>query len=154
LPPLTRVLAVNGEAVERAKGRSHFERLTQVFPDRRYRLGCLGDFSMRVLDVVAPIGKGQRGLIVAPPKAGKTTLLYKIAQAIRDGYPEVHLMMALIAERPEEATFFEREVGGELIVSTLACATDKSRGVRAAAGEALGGGGGATCSCCWIPGRG
>ena len=119
LPPLTRVLAVNGEAVERAKGRPHFERLTPVFPDRRYRLGCLGDFSMRVLDVVAPVGKGQRGLIVAPPKAGKTTLLYKIAQAIRDGYPEVHLMVVLIAERPEEATCFEREVGGELIVSTF-----------------------------------
>ncbi len=116
---LLRVEAVNGQDPEQAKNRPHFEKLTPIFPNEIYNLEASGKLSMRLLNIVAPIGKGQRGLIVAPPKVGKTTLLKDIANAISKGYRDVHLMVALIAERPEEATDFDRSVDAEVISSTF-----------------------------------
>jgi len=116
---LLRVEAVNGQDPEQAKNRPHFERLTPIFPNEAYNLEASGKLSMRLLNIVAPIGKGQRGLIVAPPKVGKTTLLKDIANAISKSYRDVHLMVALIAERPEEATDFDRSVEAEVISSTF-----------------------------------
>ncbi len=116
---LLRVEAVNGQDPEQAKNRPHFEKLTPIFPNEIYNLEASGKLSMRLLNIVAPIGKGQRGLIVAPPKVGKTTLLKDIANAISKSYRDVHLMVALIAERPEEATDFDRSVDAEVISSTF-----------------------------------
>jgi transcription termination factor Rho len=116
---LLRVEAVNGQDPEQAKNRPHFEKLTPIFPNEIYNLELSGKLSMRLLNIVAPIGKGQRGLIVAPPKVGKTTLLKDIANAISKTYRDVHLMVALIAERPEEATDFDRSVDAEVIASTF-----------------------------------
>jgi transcription termination factor Rho len=116
---LLRVEAVNGQDPEQAKNRPHFEKLTPIFPNEIYNLESSGKLSMRLLNIVAPIGKGQRGLIVAPPKVGKTTLLKDIANAISKTYRDVHLMVALIAERPEEATDFDRSVDAEVIASTF-----------------------------------
>ncbi|MCL6510873.1 MAG: transcription termination factor Rho [Anaerolineae bacterium] len=116
---LLRVEAVNGQDPEQAKNRPNFERLTPIFPNEIYNLEASGKLSMRLLNIVAPIGKGQRGLIVAPPKVGKTTLLKDIANAISKSYRDVHLMVALIAERPEEATDFDRSVEAEVISSTF-----------------------------------
>jgi transcription termination factor Rho len=116
---LLRVEAVNGQDPEQAKNRPHFEKLTPIFPNEAYNLEASGKPSMRLLNIVAPIGKGQRGLIVAPPKVGKTTLLKDIANAISKSYRDVHLMVALIAERPEEATDFDRSVEAEVISSTF-----------------------------------
>ncbi|MBO9344262.1 MAG: transcription termination factor Rho [Chloroflexi bacterium] len=116
---LLRVEAVNGQDPEQAKNRPHFEKLTPIFPNEIYNLESSGKLSMRLLNIVAPIGKGQRGLIVAPPKVGKTTLLKDIANAISKSYRDVHLMVALIAERPEEATDFDRSVDAEVIASTF-----------------------------------
>lgn len=98
-----------------------FEDLTPVFPYQRLRLeDGTKDLSMRLIDLVAPIGKGQRGLIVAPPKAGKTVLLKKVANAIEKNYPEVELIVLLVDERPEEVTDMKRSlVGGEVIYSTF-----------------------------------
>ena len=97
-----------------------FDRLTPVYPNQRFRLED-GDPSRtaRIIDLVSPIGKGQRGLIVAPPKAGKTTVLKTIAHAIATAYPEVHLMLVLVGERPEEVTDLRRTVRGEVIASTF-----------------------------------
>lgn len=116
---LLRVEAVNGQDPEQAKNRPHFEKLTPIFPNQIYDLEASGKLSMRLLNLVAPIGKGQRGLIVAPPKVGKTTLLKDIANAISARYKDVHLMVALIAERPEEATDMDRSVDAEVIASTF-----------------------------------
>jgi len=116
---LLRVEAVNGQDPEQAKSRPHFEKLTPIFPFELYNLEKSGKLSMRLLNVVAPIGKGQRGLIVAPPKVGKTTLLKDIANAISLNYKDTHLMIALIAERPEEATDMDRSVDAEVISSTF-----------------------------------
>jgi transcription termination factor Rho len=117
---LLRVEAVNGLDPEQAKARPTFERLTPVFPDNRYNLETDShNLTTRLLDMVAPIGQGQRGLIVSPPKAGKTTVLKHIANAISQNYPEVHLMVVLIGERPEEVTDMDRSVEAEVISSTF-----------------------------------
>ncbi len=116
---LLRVEMVNSQDPEQAKNRPHFEKLTPIFPTELYNLELSGKLSMRLLNLVAPIGKGQRGLIVAPPKVGKTTLLKDIANAISTHYKNVHLMVALIAERPEEATDMDRSVEAEVVASTF-----------------------------------
>jgi transcription termination factor Rho len=117
---LLKVESVNGGEPEAAKARIGFDNLRPRYPDGRLRLETLdNDLSMRVMDLIAPIGKGQRGLIVAPPRAGKTILLQKIANAISENYPEVTLIVLLIDERPEEVTDMQREVKGEVISSTF-----------------------------------
>jgi transcription termination factor Rho len=117
---LADVTAVNGLSLDEARARRHFDDLTPIYPNQRFRLED-GDPSpaARIIDLVSPIGKGQRGLIVAPPKAGKTTVLKTIAHAIAAAYPEVHLMLVLVGERPEEVTDLRRSVGGEVISSTF-----------------------------------
>jgi transcription termination factor Rho len=117
---LLKVERVNGGEPEVAKARIAFDNLRPRYPDGRLRLESSdGDLSMRVMDLIAPIGKGQRGLIVAPPRAGKTILLQKIANAIAENHPEVTLIVLLIDERPEEVTDMHREVRGEVISSTF-----------------------------------
>jgi transcription termination factor Rho len=117
---LAEVTAINGLSLNEARARRHFDDLTPVYPNQRFRLEE-GDPSpaARIIDLVAPIGKGQRGLIVAPPKAGKTTVLKTIAHAIATAYPDVHLMLVLVGERPEEVTDLRRSVRGEVISSTF-----------------------------------
>jgi len=117
---LRTVESVNGQPAAEARHRPEFDRLTPVYPNQRFRLED-GDPSRaaRIIDLVSPIGKGQRGLIVAPPKAGKTTVLKTIARAIATAYPEVHLMLVLVGERPEEVTDLRRTVRGEVIASTF-----------------------------------
>jgi transcription termination factor Rho len=117
---LADVLAINGMPFDEARSRRHFDDLTPVYPHERFRLED-GDPSpaARIIDLVSPIGKGQRGLIVAPPKAGKTTVLKTIAHAIATAYPAVHLMLVLVGERPEEVTDLRRSVRGEVISSTF-----------------------------------
>ena len=117
---LTGVTAINGLPPDEARNRPHFDNLTPIYPNERFRLED-GDPSpaARIIDLVSPIGKGQRGLIVAPPKAGKTTVLKTIAHAIATAYPEVHLMLVLVGERPEEVTDLRRSVRGEVIASTF-----------------------------------
>ncbi|SUY46661.1 transcription termination factor Rho [Clostridium putrefaciens] len=112
---------VNGENPEKAVGRKSFERLVPVYPDQRLRLETHheNNLSSRLMDIISPIGKGQRGMIVAPPKAGKTTLLKKIAQNISYNYPEIKLIVVLIDERPEEVTDMQRSINGEVIYSTF-----------------------------------
>ena len=119
-PTLTSVTAINGLPPDEARHRPHFDDLTPVYPNERFRLEN-GDPSpaARIIDLVSPIGKGQRGLIVAPPKAGKTTILKTIAHAIATAYPDVHLMLVLVGERPEEVTDLRRSVRGEVIASTF-----------------------------------
>lgn len=117
---LLRVDAVNGLNPNEIKRRDNFERLTPIFPERRFNLETIPRvLSTRMLNLVAPIGFGQRGLIVSPPKAGKTTILKDVANAISTNYPEVHLMIALIGERPEEVTDMDRSVDAEVIASTF-----------------------------------
>jgi transcription termination factor Rho len=117
---LLRVEAVNGLDPETAKYRPHFEQLTPIFPEERFNLETEPRIlSTRLLNLVAPIGRGQRGLIVSPPKAGKTTVLKEIANAISENYPEVHLMVVLIGERPEEVTDMDRSVEAEVVASTF-----------------------------------
>lgn len=117
---LLRVEAVNGEDPEKMKVRPRFEELTPIFPDEKFKLETDPNvLSTRMLDLVAPIGRGQRGLIVSPPKAGKTTVLKEIANGISTNYPDVHLMVTLIGERPEEVTDMKRSVRGEVISSTF-----------------------------------
>ena len=99
--------------------RTPFERMQAVFPNKRICLGKADDYSLRALDLVAPIGKGQRGLIVAPPKTGKTILLKKIAMAVKKFHPEIHLTVLLIDERPEEVTDFQESVDCEVVYSTF-----------------------------------
>jgi transcription termination factor Rho len=117
---LLSVESVNGLPAAQARHRPDFDDLTPVYPNQRFRLED-GDPSRtaRIIDLLSPIGKGQRGLIVAPPKAGKTTVLKTIAHAIAKAYPEVHLMLVLVGERPEEVTDLRRTVGGEVIASTF-----------------------------------
>ena len=117
---LLRVDAVNGLNPEEAKNRPFFEDLTPIYPEERFNLETNSRIlSTRLLNLIAPIGRGQRGLIVSPPKAGKTTVLKEIANAISKNYPEVHLMIALIGERPEEVTDMDRSVDAEVIASTF-----------------------------------
>jgi transcription termination factor Rho len=117
---LLRVEAVNGLDPEAAKQRPVFEKLTPIFPNQRFNLETEpSNLTTRLLDMVAPIGRGQRGLIVSPPKSGKTTVLKHIANAISTRYPDVHLMVALIGERPEEVTDMDRSVEAEVISSTF-----------------------------------
>jgi len=117
---LLTVESVNGLPAAKARHRPDFDSLTPVYPNQRFRLED-GDPSpaARIIDLVSPIGKGQRGLIVAPPKAGKTTVLKTIAHAIATAHPEVHLMLVLVGERPEEVTDLRRTVRGEVIASTF-----------------------------------
>jgi transcription termination factor Rho len=117
---LVSVETVNGLPLDAARGRPRFDDLTPVYPSQRLRLED-GDPSpaARIIDLVSPIGKGQRGLIVAPPKAGKTTVLKTIAHAVAEAHPEVHLMLVLVGERPEEVTDLRRSVRGEVISSTF-----------------------------------
>ena len=117
---LLKVESVNGIDPEEARRRVKFEDLTPIFPDRRFDLETKGDIlSTRLINLIVPIGRGQRGLIVSPPKAGKTTILKQIANAISTQYPDVHLMVALIGERPEEVTDMDRSVDAEVIASTF-----------------------------------
>ncbi len=118
--PLLRVDTVNGMPPELARARPRFDDLTPLYPQQRLRLED-GDPSAtaRIIDLVAPIGKGQRGLIVSPPKAGKTMVLQAIAAAIANSHPEVELMVVLVGERPEEVTDLRRSVRGEVIFSTF-----------------------------------
>lgn len=117
---LLRVESINGMDPEEAKNRPKFETLTPIFPEERFDLETdRYTLSTRMLNLIAPIGKGQRGLIVSPPKAGKTTVLKEIANAISQNYQEVHLMVALIGERPEEVTDMDRSVDAEVIASTF-----------------------------------
>jgi transcription termination factor Rho len=119
-PALLRVSQINGQDPEATKSRARFKDLTPIFPDDRFRLEHGGSFlTARVIDLVAPIGKGQRGLIVSPPKAGKTTVLKDIAAAISANNPEAHLMCLLVDERPEEVTDMERSIHGEVVSSTF-----------------------------------
>ena len=116
-----KVATVNGVDPDSARRRPKFDQLTPIFPEERYTLESdeKNDYSRRIIDLFAPIGKGQRGLLVAPPKAGKTILLKKIANGISENYPEVTLMALLIDERPEEVTDMERSTIGEVVASTF-----------------------------------
>jgi transcription termination factor Rho len=117
---LLRVEAVNGLDPEAAKGRARFDGLTPIFPLEMMRLETSqGILATRLLDLIAPIGRGQRGLIVSPPKAGKTTVLKQIANGITSNYNDVHLMVCLIGERPEEVTDVDRSVEAEVVSSTF-----------------------------------
>ncbi len=120
--PMKEVLRINGISPALAKERIAFENLTPLFPDEKFKL-CKGDksdaLSVRIIDLFAPIGKGQRGLIVAQPKTGKTVLLKQIANAIAENHPEVYMIVLLIDERPEEVTDMARSVNAEVIASTF-----------------------------------
>ena len=117
---LVKVEAINGQPVEEASSRREFSKLTPLYPKERLRLETTPKkLGTRVVDLVSPIGKGQRGLIVSPPKAGKTLMLQSIANAITANNPEVYLMMVLVDERPEEVTDMQRTVSGEVIASTF-----------------------------------
>lgn len=118
--PFVTLETVNGQEPDKAKDRPDFSKLTPLYPQERLRLetdatGMIG----RIVDMIAPIGKGQRGLIVSPPKAGKTMIMQAIANAITTNNPEVHLMVVLVDERPEEVTDFQRTTSGEVIASTF-----------------------------------
>jgi len=120
---LTRVTTINFDDPEQVRHRVNFDNLTPLYPDEKLKLDTLDptikDKSARVIDIVAPLGKGQRALIVAPPRTGKTVLLQNIAKAITDNNPEVFLIVLLIDERPEEVTDMQRSVQGEVIASTF-----------------------------------
>ncbi|MFC4243012.1 transcription termination factor Rho [Gryllotalpicola reticulitermitis] len=117
---LVKVDSINGQSIDEATNRVEFGKLTPLYPQERLRLETVPEkLTQRIIDLVAPIGKGQRGLIVAPPKAGKTIVLQQIANAITTNNPEVHLMVVLVDERPEEVTDMQRTVKGEVIASTF-----------------------------------
>ena len=117
---LVRVDSVNGMSIEDAQARREFSKLTPIYPDQQLRMETSAKaYTPRVIDLVAPIGKGQRGLIVSPPKAGKTIVIQQIAKAIELNNPEVHLMVVLVDERPEEVTDMRSIVKGEVIASTF-----------------------------------
>ncbi|MEE8407406.1 MAG: transcription termination factor Rho, partial [Acidimicrobiia bacterium] len=121
-PAVVRIATVNGVDPDEAMKRPKFEKLTPLFPDERLRLEVEGKSNntlTRIIDLIAPIGKGQRGLIVSPSKAGKTTVLQEIAQSITANNPECHLMVVLVDERPEEVTDMQRSVKGEVVYSTF-----------------------------------
>ncbi len=131
-PALLRIDAVNGMDPEQARRRPRFEDLTPLFPDERLTLESPGesdDMTARIIDLIAPIGKGQRGLIVSPPKAGKTTIMKSIAHAIERNNPDVQLMVLLVDERPEEVTDMRRSVEGEVIASTFDRPSDEHTAV-------------------------
>ncbi|WP_332642885.1 transcription termination factor Rho [Aeromicrobium sp.] len=118
--PMVKIDSVNGMTLDDSNKRVEFAKLTPLYPSERLRLeGEAGGITGRVVDLVAPIGKGQRGLIVSPPKAGKTMIMQQVANAITENNPEVHLMIVLVDERPEEVTDFQRTVKGEVIASTF-----------------------------------
>ena len=117
---LLKIDTVNGMDPEAARKRPFFENLTPLFPDERLRLETEEhDTAARIMDLLCPVGKGQRGLIVSPPKAGKTTILKKLANSIVENNPEVHLIVLLVDERPEEVTDMQRSVKGEVVSSTF-----------------------------------
>jgi transcription termination factor Rho len=117
---LTQLDSVNGLAPQQAAQRPHFAELTPLHPQQRLRLETpAGSPTARIIDLIAPVGKGQRGLIVAPPKAGKTMVLQAIAAAVAANHPEVHLMVILVGERPEEVTELRRSAHGEVISATF-----------------------------------
>jgi transcription termination factor Rho len=117
---LLKIHTVNGLDPEQARNRPNFDSLTPLFPDERLRLETRSDhIAPRVMDLLCPIGKGQRGLIVSPPKAGKTTILKELANSISTNNPECHLLVLLVDERPEEVTDMERSVNGEVVASTF-----------------------------------
>ena len=120
---LLKVNSINFEDPEKARHKVHFDNLTPLYPDERFRMevveGGKKDMSARIIDLVAPLGKGQRGLIVAPPRTGKTVLLQNIAHSITSNHPECYLIVLLIDERPEEVTDMQRSVKGEVISSTF-----------------------------------
>ncbi len=119
-PALIFVGEVNGEHPEKAMRRKSFDDLTPIYPNKKLKLETSSkDYTMRLMDLLCPIGKGQRGMIVAPPKAGKTTILKKIANSITTNNPEVELIVLLIDERPEEVTDMKRSVKGDVIYSTF-----------------------------------
>ena len=118
--PLVKIESINGMDVEEAKKRIDFSKLTPLYASERLRLETdASAFTTRIIDIVAPIGKGQRGLIVSPPKAGKTMIMQSVANAITTNNPECHLMVVLVDERPEEVTDMQRTVNGEVIASTF-----------------------------------
>ena len=120
---LLKVSEINFEDPENVRTKALFENLTPYFPEERLKLeqgsGSVEDLTSRIIDLASPIGKGQRGLIVSPPKAGKTILLQNIASSITTNYPDVHLIVLLIDERPEEVTDMIRTVRGEVVSSTF-----------------------------------
>ena len=120
---LVQVESINDNEPSKTQEKIAFENLTPLFPDSRFRLetgsGSSEDISPRIIDLVAPIGKGQRGLIVSPPKAGKTLLLQNLAQSITKNNPETHVIVLLIDERPEEVTDMQRTVDAEVVASTF-----------------------------------
>lgn len=120
-PALVKIESVNGRPPEEIKKRPFFDELTPFFPEEKFKLEREDEenFSMRIVDLFTPIGKGQRGLIVSPPRAGKTVLLQEIAKSIRKNHPEVYLIILLIDERPEEVTDWKRKVDAEIISSTF-----------------------------------
>jgi transcription termination factor Rho len=121
-PALIRIDSVSGMPPEEARSRPKFEDLTPLFPDEPLRLELPGDpanLTARIIDLIAPVGKGQRGMIVSPPKAGKTTVMKQIAHSIEANNPDVHLIVLLVDERPEEVTDMRRSVRGEVIASTF-----------------------------------
>jgi transcription termination factor Rho len=131
-PALLRIDMVSGLDPEEARNRSRFEDLTPLFPDERLNLEAPGDkenMTTRIVDLLSPIGKGQRGLIVSPPKAGKTTVMKHIAQSIEANNPDVHLMVLLVDERPEEVTDMRRSVKGEVVASTFDRPSDEHTAV-------------------------
>ncbi len=115
---LATVESICGLMPEAFQKRTPYTRLTAVDPDERFNLGATGEMSMRVVDLVAPIGRGTRGLIVSPPKAGKTTLLEQIARSIRASHPQARILVLLIDERPEEVTYFQRAVEAQVVASS------------------------------------
>ena len=118
--PLVRIDTVNADAPEKARDRADFTKLTPLYPQERFKLETTPlNMTGRIIDLVSPVGKGQRGLIVSPPKAGKTLVMQAIANAITTNHPEVHLMIVLVDERPEEVTDFQRTTSGEVIASTF-----------------------------------
>ncbi|HNU83762.1 MAG TPA: transcription termination factor Rho, partial [Thermoanaerobaculia bacterium] len=116
---LIKVEAINFEAPDLTRSKVFFDNLTPLYPEERLRLEVAGDMSARVMDLVTPMGKGQRALIVAPPRTGKTMLLQSIAHSVAKNHPEVALIVLLIDERPEEVTDMQRSVQGEVVSSTF-----------------------------------
>jgi transcription termination factor Rho len=117
---LLRIEAVNGESPEHAITRTSFHKLTTIFPTEQIRLETEPHIlSTRIIDLVSPIGKGQRGMIVAPPKAGKTSILKEIAHGVATNHPEIHLIVLLVGERPEEVTDMQRSVKGEVVAANF-----------------------------------
>jgi transcription termination factor Rho len=129
-PALVKIASINGRDPELAKNRVRFKDLTPIYPDERLRMECGKDsITGRAIDLVAPVGKGQRGLIVSPPKAGKTTILKRICQSIATNNPEVYLICLLVDERPEEVTDMQRSIKGEVVASTFDMPADNHTAV-------------------------